>query len=74
MPAGYGYDAVKIVADAMLRAGRADRAAIAAALPTTNTYGLTGIIAFDERGDLKGGAVTLHGVRDGVIQRLLPPR
>ncbi len=58
----YSYDAVYIIADAVKRAGKADRAAITAAMPATNYPGLTGTIAFDEKGDIKGGAISMFKV------------
>jgi branched-chain amino acid transport system substrate-binding protein len=58
----YSYDAVYIIADAAKRAGKADRAAITAAMPATSYPGLTGTIAFDEKGDIKGGAISMFKV------------
>ena len=58
----YSYDAVYIIADAAKRAGKADRAAITAAMPATSFPGLTGTIAFDEKGDIKGGAISMFKV------------
>ena len=34
-------------------------------MPATNYPGLTGTIAFDEKGDIKNGALTLHSYKDG---------
>jgi branched-chain amino acid transport system substrate-binding protein len=64
----YSYDAVYVIADAIKRAGKADRAAITAAMPATNYPGLTGQIAFDEKGDIKGGAISMFQVVDGKMQ------
>ena len=58
----YSYDAVYVIVDAMKRAGKADRAAITAAMPATNYPGLTGQIAFDEKGDVKNGAISMFKV------------
>jgi branched-chain amino acid transport system substrate-binding protein len=58
----YSYDAVYVIADAIKRAGKADRAAITAAMPATNYPGLTGTIAFDEKGDIKNGAISMFKV------------
>ena len=63
----YSYDAVYIIADAIKRAGKADRAAVTAAMPATNYTGLTGQIAFDEKGDIKGGAISMFTVKDGKL-------
>jgi branched-chain amino acid transport system substrate-binding protein len=64
----YSYDAVYVIADAIKRAGKADRASITAAMPATNYPGLTGQIAFDEKGDIKGGAISMFKVVDGKMQ------
>jgi branched-chain amino acid transport system substrate-binding protein len=64
----YSYDAVYVIADAIKRAGKADRASITAAMPATNYPGLTGQIAFDEKGDIKGGAISMFQVVDGKMQ------
>ena len=63
----YSYDAVYVIADAIKRAGKADRAAVTAAMPATNFAGLTGQIAFDEKGDIKGGAISMFTVKDGKL-------
>jgi branched-chain amino acid transport system substrate-binding protein len=64
----YSYDAVYVIADAIKRAGKADRASITAAMPATNYAGLTGQIAFDEKGDIKGGAISMFKVVDGKME------
>jgi branched-chain amino acid transport system substrate-binding protein len=64
----YSYDAVYIIADAMKRAGKADRASITAAMPATNYNGLTGTIAFDDKGDIKGGAISMFKVNNGKLE------
>jgi len=58
----YSYDAVYTIVDAAKRAGKVDRAAITAAMPATNYPGLTGTIAFDEKGDIKDGAISMFKV------------
>jgi branched-chain amino acid transport system substrate-binding protein len=63
----YSYDAVYIIADAIKRAGSVDRAAVAAAVPATNLNGLTGQITFDEKGDIKGGAISMFAVKEGKL-------
>jgi branched-chain amino acid transport system substrate-binding protein len=63
----YSYDAVYIIADAIKRAGSVDRAAVAAAVPATNLTGLTGQITFDEKGDIKGGAISMFAVKEGKL-------
>jgi branched-chain amino acid transport system substrate-binding protein len=66
----YSYDAVYVIADAIKRAGKADRAAITAAMPATNYAGVTGTIAFDEKGDIKGGAISMFNVKEGKLNYL----
>jgi branched-chain amino acid transport system substrate-binding protein len=66
----YSYDAVYVIADAIKRAGKADRAAITAAMPATSYTGVTGTIAFDEKGDIKGGAISMFNVKDGKLHYL----
>jgi branched-chain amino acid transport system substrate-binding protein len=68
--APYSYDAVYVIADAIKRAGKADRAAITAAMPATNYTGVTGTIAFDEKGDIKNGAISMFEVKDGKLNYL----
>ncbi|MCA3222431.1 MAG: branched-chain amino acid ABC transporter substrate-binding protein [Burkholderiales bacterium] len=70
----YSYDAVFVIADAMKRAGSTDRAAITAAMPTTNYSGVTGTIAFDEKGDVKGGAISMFTVKDGKLSYISTSR
>jgi branched-chain amino acid transport system substrate-binding protein len=64
----YSYDAVYVIADAIKRAGKADRASITAAMPATNYTGVTGTIAFDEKGDIKGGAISMFKVVNGKME------
>ena len=66
----YSYDAVYVIADAIKRAGKADRAAITSAMPSTNYAGVTGTIAFDEKGDIKGGAISMFNVKEGKLNYL----
>jgi len=66
----YSYDAVFVIADAIRRAGSAERAAITAAMPATNFNGVTGTIAFDAKGDIKGGAISMFNVQDGKLNHL----
>jgi branched-chain amino acid transport system substrate-binding protein len=66
----YSYDAVYVIADAVKRAGSADRAAITAAMPATTYNGLTGTIAFDDKGDIKNGAISMFQVKDGKLTHL----
>ena len=64
----YSYDAVYVIADAIKRAGKADRASITAAMPATKYDGLTGTVAFDDKGDVKGGAISMFKVVNGKME------
>jgi branched-chain amino acid transport system substrate-binding protein len=63
--APYVYDAVKIMATAMVTAGSADPAKYLPVLKAINYKGVTGNIAFDEKGDIKNGALTLYTYKGG---------
>jgi branched-chain amino acid transport system substrate-binding protein len=62
--APFTYDAVMVIVDAMKRANSAEPAAILAEMPKTNYKGLIGNIAFDEKGDMKEGTITLYEYKD----------
>ncbi len=58
--APYVYDATMVMVDAMVKAGSADPAKYLPVLAKTSGYkGVTGTIAFDDKGDIKNGALTL---------------
>jgi branched-chain amino acid transport system substrate-binding protein len=58
--APYVYDALMVMADAMVKAGSAEPAKYLPVLAKTSGYkGVTGTISFDEKGDVKNGALTL---------------
>jgi len=63
--APYAYDAAMALAEAMKRADSTDPAKYLPALAALNYTGVTGTIAFDEKGDIKGGAVTMYRVHNG---------
>jgi branched-chain amino acid transport system substrate-binding protein len=64
--APYVYDAVMVMADAMVKAGSADPAKYLPVLAKTADYkGVTGTIGFDEKGDIKNGALTLYTYKGG---------
>lgn len=63
----YSYDAVYVIVEAMKKAGKADRASITTALRDTNYDGLTGKVAFDAKGDIKDGAISMFEVKDGKL-------
>ncbi len=60
-----GYDAVMVFIDAMKRAGSADPAKFLAEVGKTNYQGVIGPIAFDDKGDLKDGPITIYVVKGG---------
>jgi branched-chain amino acid transport system substrate-binding protein len=68
--APYVYDAVMVMADAMVRAGSSDPAKYITALGTTKHKGVTGDIAFDAKGDVKNGALTLYTYKAGKRDQL----
>lgn len=63
--APYCYDAMMVLADAMQRADSVEPAKYLPMLPSTDYAGVTAKVRFDERGDLRSGAVTLYTVKDG---------
>lgn len=58
--APYVYDAVNVMVAAMQKAGSADPKKYLPVLAKINYKGITGNIAFDEKGDIKNGALTLY--------------
>ena len=63
--APYVYDAVKVMVEAMKTANSADPAKYLPALKAIQYKGVTGNIAFDEKGDIKNGALTLMTYKGG---------
>ncbi len=62
----YVYDAVYVMVDAMQRAKSSDPAKYLPELAKTTGYkGVTGTIAFDAKGDIKNGALTLYTFKAG---------
>ena len=60
-----GYDAVFVFVEAMKRAGSVDPAKFLPEISKTDYQGVIGPIAFDEKGDLKNGPITIYVVKDG---------
>jgi branched-chain amino acid transport system substrate-binding protein len=59
--APYVYDAMNVLVAAMVKAGSSDPKVYLPVLAKTAGYkGVTGTIAFDEKGDIKNGALTLY--------------
>ena len=68
--APYCYDAVNVMIAAMQKAGSAEPTKYLPELAKIEHGGVTAKIVFDEKGDLKGGAVTLYQVQQGKWQAL----
>jgi len=63
--APYVYDATNVMVAAMVKAGSADPAKYLPELGKISYKGVTGTIAFDEKGDIKNGALTLYTYKGG---------
>jgi len=64
--APYVYDAVNVLVAAMVKAGSAEPAKYLPVLAKTEGYkGVTGTITFDNKGDIKNGALTLYTYKGG---------
>ena len=63
--APYVYDAVMVMVDSMQRANSVESAKFLPEIGKTDYQGVTTKIQFDDKGDLKGGAITLYQVKDG---------
>jgi branched-chain amino acid transport system substrate-binding protein len=69
--APYVYDAVNVMVDAMVKAGSAEPAKYLPVLAKTSGFkGVTGNISFDEKGDIKNGALTLYTYKGGQREQL----
>jgi len=69
--APYVYDAVNIMVAAMVKADSADPAKYLPMLATTTEFkGVSGPVSFDEKGDIKNGALTLKTIRGGQLETL----
>ena len=62
--APFAYDAVYAIVAAIKQANSVEPEAIAAAMPKVAIEGLIGPIAFDEKGDIKNGAISIFEVKD----------
>ncbi len=64
--APYVYDALNVMVAAMVKAGSSEPAKYLPVLAKTDGYkGVTGTIAFDDKGDIKNGALTLYTFKGG---------
>jgi branched-chain amino acid transport system substrate-binding protein len=63
----YSYDAVMVLIDAMKRANSTDPAKYLPMLASTKLDGVTGKISFDEKGDVRNGAITVFKIEGGKL-------
>jgi branched-chain amino acid transport system substrate-binding protein len=63
--APYVYDATMVMAAAMQKANSAEPAKYLPVLAKIDHQGVTGKIAFDEKGDIKNGALTMYTYKGG---------
>jgi branched-chain amino acid transport system substrate-binding protein len=68
--APYTYDATKAMVEAMVKAGSADPAKYLPVLQKISHAGVTGTVAFDDKGDIRNGALTLYTFKGGQRQEL----
>jgi branched-chain amino acid transport system substrate-binding protein len=69
--APYVYDATMVMAEAMVKANSIDPAKYLPVLAKTSGYkGVTGTIGFDQKGDIKNGALTLYTYKGGARSEL----
>ena len=63
--APYAYDATRTLIEAMVKANSTEPAKYLPELAKIQRQGVSGPIAFDEKGDLRNGPITLYVVKDG---------
>jgi len=68
--AAYVYDAVNVLVAAMQKANSAEPAKYLPEVGKVQMKGLTGPIAFDDKGDVKNGALTLFTFRGGKKEQI----
>lgn len=68
--APYNYDATKVMIEAMKKAGSTEPAKYLPELARIEYKGVTGVISFDEKGDIKNGPITVYQVKGGKWQVL----
>ncbi|MBV1776994.1 branched-chain amino acid ABC transporter substrate-binding protein [Burkholderiaceae bacterium DAT-1] len=61
----FAYDAMMVLVEAMKRAGSTEPSKYLKEISKTDYNGITGHITFDNKGDLKAGAVTIYQVKGG---------
>jgi len=65
-----GYDAVMVFIDAMKRAGSTEPAKFLPEIGKTKLSGVIGPVAFDDKGDLVNGPITIYVVKGGKWEAL----
>lgn len=68
--APYSYDAASAIIEAMKAANSADPAKYAGSISKVNFPGVIGTVAFDAKGDIKDGAVTVYQFKAGKWEAL----
>jgi len=68
--APYVYDATLTMVDAMVKANSAEPAKYLPVLAGITHKGVTGTIAFDSKGDIKNGALTLYTYKGGAKEQI----
>ena len=68
--APYVYDAVMVMVEAMKKAGSAEPAKYLPELHKISYKGVTGNIAFDPKGDIKSGTLTLYTYKGGKREQI----
>ncbi|AOX99640.1 branched-chain amino acid ABC transporter substrate-binding protein [Jeongeupia sp. USM3] len=63
--APYCYDSVKVLVEAMKKAGSTEPAKYLPELSKIEYQGVTGNVSFDDKGDLKNGPITIYQVKSG---------
>ena len=63
--APYAFDAMNVIIEAMKKSGSTDPVKYLPELAKIQYQGVTGNITFDEKGDIKGGGISLYQVKDG---------
>jgi branched-chain amino acid transport system substrate-binding protein len=72
--APYVYDAVNVMVASMVKAGSAEPAKYLPVLAKIEHKGVTGNIAFDAKGDIKNGALTLYTYKGGKREQIAVDR
>jgi branched-chain amino acid transport system substrate-binding protein len=70
--APYAYDAASAMVAAMRKADSTQPAAYLPVLAKIEHMGVSGKVAFDEKGDIRDGTVTLYQVKGGKWEALEP--